>query len=85
MSKKKELQSLENAERKIEDYNILLATMEEQAKTQYEEKKQLEQEIANQKSLIIKIKWLLKINKYNNEKAILGKIKELVSDFHSQN
>ena len=82
MSKKKEL---EKAERKIEDYNILLATMEQQAKTQYEEKKQLEKEIANQKNLIIKIKWLLKVNKYNNEKAILGKIKELVTDYQSNN
>lgn len=91
--KTKELQSLVNAsrknldkaERKIEDYNILLATMEQQAKAQYEEKKKLEKEIANKDDLIRKVKWLLRINKYNNEKAVLGKIKELVTDYQSNN
>ena len=91
--KTKELQSLVNAsrksldraERKIEDYNILLATMEEQAKTQHEEKKQLEEEIANKNDLIRKIRWLLRINKYNNENVILGKIKELVTEHQSNN
>ena len=68
--------SLDNAERKIEDYNILLKNMEEQAKVQYEEKKQLEKEIADKNDLIRKVRWLLRINKYNNENAILGKIKE---------
>ena len=93
LRKTKELQSLVNAsrksldkaERKIEDYNILLATMEEQAKAQYEEKKQLEKEIRNKDDLIRKVKWLLRINKYNNEKAVLGKIKELVTDYQSNN
>jgi len=28
---------------------------------------------------------LLRINKYNNEKAVLGKIKELVTDYQSNN
>lgn len=82
MLRKKEL---EKAKRKIEDYDILLATMEQQAKTQYEEKKQLEKEIANQQDLIRRIKWLLKVNKYNNEKAALDKIKELVHDYQSKN
>ena len=77
--------SLDNAERKIEDYNILLKNMNEQAKVQYEEKKQLEKEIANQQDLIRRIKWLIKANKYNNEKAVLGKIKELVTDWKSNN
>lgn len=77
--------SLDNAERKIEDYNILLKNMEEQAKVQYEEKKQLEKEIENKNDLIRKVRWLLRINKYNNENAILGKIKELVTDYQSNN
>lgn len=77
--------SLDNAERKIEDYNILLKNMEEQAKVQYEEKKQLEKEIANKNDLIRKVRWLLRINKYNNENAILGKIKELVTEHQSNN
>lgn len=77
--------SLDNAERKIKDYNILFKNMEEQAKVQYEEKKQLEKEIANKNDLIRKVRWLLRINKYNNENAILGKIKELVTDYQSNN
>lgn len=77
--------SLDNAERKIEDYNILLKNMEEQAKVQYEEKKQLEKEIADKNDLIRKVRWLLRINKYNNENAILGKIKELVTEHQSNN
>jgi hypothetical protein len=77
--------SLDNAERKIEDYNILLKNMEEQAKVQYEEKKQLEKEIANKNDLIRKVRWLLRINKYNNENAILDKIKELVTEHQSNN
>lgn len=77
--------SLDNAERKIEDYNILLKNMKEQAKVQYEEKKQLEKEIANKNDLIRKVRWLLRINKYNNENAILGKIKELVTEHQSNN
>lgn len=77
--------SLDNAERKIEDYNILLKNMEEQAKVQYEEKKQLEKEIENKNDLIRKVRWLLRINKYNNEQAVLGKIKELVTDYQSNN
>lgn len=77
--------SLDNAERKIEDYNILLKNMEEQAKVQYEEKKQLEKEIENKNDLIRKVRWLLRINKYNNEEAVLGKIKELVTDYQSNN
>lgn len=77
--------SLDNAERKIEDYNILLKNMKEQAKVQYEEKKQLEKEIADKNDLIRKVRWLLRINKYNNENAILGKIKELVTEHQSNN
>ena len=77
--------SLDNAERKIEDYNILLKNMREQAKVQYEEKKQLEKEIADKNDLIKKVRWLLRINKYNNENAILDKIKELVTEHQSNN
>lgn len=35
--------------------------------------------------LIKKITELLEINKYNNEKAIIDKIKELVRDYQSKN
>ena len=77
--KTKELQSLvdasrknlETAERKVENGNILIADLQ---------KKNEEQE-----ELINKIKRIATSNTYNNEKAILGKIKELISDGKSQN
>ena len=77
--KTKELQSLVNAsrknlkdaERKVENKNILIADLQ---------KKNEEQE-----ELINRIKRIATSNTYNNEKAILGKIKELISDYQSQN
>lgn len=35
--------------------------------------------------LITRVSNLLDANKYNNEKAVLGKIKELVRDYHTKN
>ncbi len=77
--KTKKLQSLVNvsrknlkdAERKVENKNILIADLQ---------KKNEEQE-----ELINRIKRIATSNTYNNEKAILGKIKELISDYQSQN
>ena len=77
--KTKEFQSLVNAsrknlkdaERKVENRNILIADLQ---------KKNEEQE-----ELINRIKRIATSNTYNNEKAILGKIKELISDYQSQN
>ena len=77
--KTKELQSLVNAsrknlkdaERKVENRNILIADLQ---------KKNEEQE-----ELIDRITRIATSNTYNNEKAILGKIKELMSDYQSQN
>lgn len=75
----KELQSLvdasrknlETAERKVEDRNILIADLQKQNEEQEE--------------LIDRITRIATSNTYNNEKAILGKIKELISDGKSQN
>lgn len=80
--KNKELQALvnssrkalERAESKIQNRNRLISDMEEQAEVLYKEKKELEQ-------FIERIDKLVNSNKYNNEKAILSKIKELISDF----
>lgn len=89
----KELQSLVDASRKalkeaedkVENRNILIKDMEEQAKALYEENKDLRFENEEQKDLISRIERLVKSNKYNNEKAVLSKIKELVSDYQSIN
>ena len=98
--KTKELQSLvnasrknlKNAERKIEDRNILIADL--QSKNEeltnenlavHEENKDLRFENDEQEELIDRIKRLATSNAYNNEKAILRKIKELISDAENQN
>jgi hypothetical protein len=84
--------SLKNAERKIEDRNILIADL--QSKNEeltnenlavHEENKDLRFENEEQKELIDRIKRIATANSYNNEKAILRKIKELISDAENQN
>lgn len=84
--------SLKNAERKIEDRNILISDL--QSKNEeltnenlavHEENKDLRFENEEQKELIDRITKIATANSYNNEKAILGKIKELISDYQSQN
>lgn len=77
--------ALKEAEDKIENRNILIKDMEEQAKALYEENKDLRFENEEQLDLIKRIDRLVNSNKYNNEKAILDKIKELVSDYQSIN
>ena len=98
--KTKELQSLANAsrknpkdaERKVENRNILIADLQKKNEelsneniAVYEENKDLRFENEEQRELIDRIKRIATSNAYNNEKAILGKIKELISDFDSQN
>lgn len=89
----KELQSLldasrkalKDAESKVENRNMLIKEMEEQAKALYEENKDLRFENEEQLDLIKRIDKLVNSNKYNNEKAIIDKIKELVRDYQSIN
>ena len=98
--KTKELQSLVNAsrknlkdaERKVEDRNILIADLQKKNEelsneniAVYEENKDLRFENEEQRELIDRRKRIATSNAYNNEKAILGKIKELISDSESQN
>ena len=98
--KTKELQSLVNAsrknlkdaERKVEDRNILIADLQKKNEelsneniAVYEENKDLRFENEEQRELIDRIKRIATSNAYNNEKAILGKIKELISDAENQN
>lgn len=98
--KTKELQSLVNAsrknlkdaERKVEDRNILIADLQKKNEelsneniAVHEENKDLRFENEEQGELIDRIKRIATSNAYNNEKAILSKIKELISDYQSQN
>lgn len=91
--KTKELQGLVNsrtnalkeAESIIEQLRTTNKEMEKQAIVQYEEKKKLEKENSIKEELISRIVSLANANKYNNEKTVLNKIKELVTDYQSQN
>ena len=98
--KVKELQSLVNASRKnlkeaesrIKNRNIVIADLqsknEELTKENlavHEENKELRFENEEQADLIKRISNLVGLNKYNNEKVFLNKIKELVSDYQSIN
>lgn len=82
----------ENYEAMIENRNILITNLQKQNKeltnenlAVHEENKDLRFENEEQRELIDRIKKLATSNTYNNEKVILGKIKELILDFDSQN
>lgn len=69
---------IRNQKAMIENMDILIKDMEEQTKVLHEENEE-------QRDLISRIERLVNSNKYNNEKAILSKLKELVSDYQSLN
>lgn len=82
----------ENYEAMIENRNVLIADLQKKNEELsneniaiYEENKELRFENDEQKELIDRITKIATANSYNNEKAILGKIKELISDYQSQN
>ena len=84
--------ALKDAERKVENRNILIADLQKKNEelsnenlAVHEENKDLRFENDEQKELIDRITKIATANSYNNEKAILGKIKELISDYQSQN
>lgn len=98
--KVKELQSLVNASRKnlkdaesrVKNKNILIADLQNKNNeltkeniAVHEENKELRFENEEQADLIKRISNLVSLNKYNNEKVFLNKIKELVSDYQSIN
>ena len=83
---------IKNQEAKIENRNILIADLQKKNEelsneniAVYEENKDLRFENEEQRELIDRIKRIATSNAYNNEKAILGKIKELLSDAENQN
>ena len=74
-----------NQKSMIHNRDILIKDMEEQAKVLHEENKDLRFENEEQRDLISRIERLVNSNKYNNEKVILDKMKELVEDYQSNN
>lgn len=77
--------ALKEAEDKVENRNMLIKDMQEQAKALYEENKDIRFALEESEELIKRIERLISSNKYNNKKAVLDKIKELISDYHNQN
>lgn len=84
--------NLKDTERKVENRNILIADLQKKNEklsneniAVHEENKDLRFENEEQGELIDRIKRIATSNAYNNEKAILSKIKELISDYQSQN
>lgn len=82
----------ENYEAMIENRNILISDLKyknnklnEENKAVHEENKDLRFENEEQREFIDRIDKLVNSNKYSNEKAVLNKIKELVSDYQSLN
>lgn len=83
---------IRNQKAMIENRDTLIADLERKTELQkqenialYEENKDLRFENEEQKELINRIQRLVNSNKYNNEKAYLSKVKELVSDYQSLN
>ena len=83
---------IRNLETKVLNRDILIEDLKSKEVLQkqenlalYEENKDLRFENEEQKDFISRIDKLVNSNKYNNEKAILSKLKELVSDYQSLN
>lgn len=82
----KELQSLveatrkalKDAESKVENRNMLIKEMEEQAKALYEENKDLDFKYEKQKEVLKEIYSLSKTQQYGSVKNLQNKLKELV-------
>lgn len=69
----------------IEDLKSKEALQKQENLALHEENKDLRFENEEQKDFISRIDRLVNSNKYNNEKAILSRLKELVSDYQSLN
>ena len=83
---------IKNLETKVLNRDILINDLKSKEAIQkqenlalYEENKDLRFENEEQREFISRIDRLVNSNKYNNEKAILSKLKELVSDYQSLN
>ena len=84
--------SLKEAESRIKNKSMLIADLQNKNNeltkeniAVHEENKELRFENKEQADLIKRISNLVSLNKYNNEKVFLNKIKELVSDYQSLN
>lgn len=76
---------IQNRDILIKDLMKIKTELKEENLAVHNENKDLRFENEEQKELIERISKLVSCNKYNNEKAILDKMKELVEDYQSNN
>lgn len=76
---------IQNRDILIKDLMKIKTELKEENLAVHNENKELRFENEEQKELIERISKLVSCNKYNNEKAILDKMKELVEDYQSNN
>ena len=84
--------TIKNQKIMIENRDDLIADLERKIELQkqenlalYKENKELRSENEKQRKFASKIERLVNSNKYNNEKVVLRKLKELVKDYLSIN
>ena len=76
---------IKNRDILIKDLMKIKTELKEENLVVHNENKELRFENEEQKELMERIIKLVSCNKYNNEKAILDKMKELVEDYQSNN
>lgn len=76
---------IQNRDILIKDLMKIKTELKEENLAVHNENRELRFENEEQKELIERISKLVSCNKYNNEKAILDKIEELVEDYQSNN
>ena len=76
---------IKNRDILIKDLMKIKTKLKEENLVVHNENKDLRFENEEQKELIERISKLVSCNKYNNEKVILDKMKELVEDYQSNN
>lgn len=86
MFRKNEKQSLIEASREaLKNAEKEVSELTKENKALYEENKDLRFEIDELTDFFTRVTKLVNSNKYNNEKAVFNKIKELVNDYQSIN
>lgn len=74
---------IENRDKLIDGQRAEIHQWQKENEVLHQESKELRFDNEELRELFNKIKNLVEINNYNNEKIILAKIKELVSDFEN--
>lgn len=76
---------IENRDKLVDGQRAEIHQWQKENEVLHQENKELRFDNEELRELFNKIKNLVEINNYNNEKIILAKIKELVCDYQSKN